>query len=111
MFGTDLYRSNCTVPVENYRFPHLMRQAGYFTSNNSKTGYHTSDAKRGIDLAWSEQGKNATYRSAERKEGQQKGEKPLKQVGTLFTPDTILRWHRQLVASKWDYSNRKKKEI
>ena len=27
-----------------------------------------------------------------------------------FTPDTILRWHQQLVARKWDYSDRKKKE-
>ena len=37
------------------------------------------------------------------------GRKQLAQFGTLFTPDTILRWHRQLVASKWDYSDRKKK--
>ena len=29
---------------------------------------------------------------------------------TLFTPDTILRWHRQLVARKWDYSGRKEKK-
>ena len=35
------------------------------------------------------------------------GRKQLKQIGTLFTPDTILRWHRQLVAKKWDYSDRK----
>ena len=32
------------------------------------------------------------------------GHKLLEEVGTLFTPDTILRWHRQLVAKKWDYS-------
>ena len=37
------------------------------------------------------------------------GRKQLEQVGTLFTPDTILRWHRQLVANKWDYSDRKEK--
>jgi hypothetical protein len=28
------------------------------------------------------------------------GRKRLEEVGTLFTPDTILRWHRQLVAQK-----------
>jgi putative transposase len=28
------------------------------------------------------------------------GHKLLEDVGTLFTPDTILRWHRQLVAQK-----------
>ena len=37
------------------------------------------------------------------------GRKMLDQVGTLFTPDTILRWHRMLVAQKWDYSDRRKK--
>jgi putative transposase len=36
------------------------------------------------------------------------GRKQLEQVGTLFTPDTILRWHRMLVARKWDYSERRK---
>jgi hypothetical protein len=28
------------------------------------------------------------------------GREPLREVGTLFTPDTILRWHRTLVAKK-----------
>ena len=28
----------------------------------------------------------------------------------MFTPDTILRWHRQLVAAKWDYSQRRQKK-
>jgi transposase InsO family protein len=37
------------------------------------------------------------------------GRKLLAQVGTLVTPDTILRWHRLLVAKKWDYSARRKK--
>jgi len=33
----------------------------------------------------------------------------LEEVGALFTPDTILRWHRMLVAKKCDYSDRRKK--
>lgn len=37
------------------------------------------------------------------------GRRMLEEVGTLFTPDTILRWHRTLVARKWDYSDRKAK--
>lgn len=36
------------------------------------------------------------------------GRKILNQIGTLFTPDSILRWHRQRVAKKWDYSHRRK---
>src|SRR5229473_7650473 len=38
------------------------------------------------------------------------GRKLLDQIGTLFSPDTILRWHRLLVARKWDYSDRRRKK-
>ena len=38
------------------------------------------------------------------------GRKLLAEVGTIFTPDTILRWHRQLVAQKWDYSGRREQK-
>ena len=37
------------------------------------------------------------------------GRRRLKELGSIFSPDTILRWHRQLVAAKWDYSDRRKK--
>ena len=37
------------------------------------------------------------------------GRKVLAQVGALFTPDTILRWHRELVAQKWDHSDLRRK--
>ena len=42
--------------------------------------------------------------------GQILGRKRLEEVGTLFTPDTIMRWHRTLVAKKWDYSDRRAKK-
>ena len=32
----------------------------------------------------------------------------LREVAAIVSPDTILRWHRQLVAKKWDYSDRRK---
>ena len=37
------------------------------------------------------------------------GRKLLHGLATIVTPDTILRWHRQLVAKKWDYSDRRGK--
>jgi transposase InsO family protein len=32
----------------------------------------------------------------------------LEKVAVIVSPDTILRWHRQLIAAKWDYSSRRK---
>ena len=37
------------------------------------------------------------------------GRKILGEIGTIVTPDTIMRWHRMLVAQKWDYSHRRTK--
>jgi len=36
--------------------------------------------------------------------GKALGRQLLKQFGTLFSPDTILRWHRMLIARKYDGS-------
>ena len=36
------------------------------------------------------------------------GRKALQEITTIFTPDTLLRWHRKLVAKKWDYSRRRR---
>ena len=35
------------------------------------------------------------------------GRKMLGEIGTIVTPDTILAWHRKLIAQKWDYSQRR----
>ena len=34
------------------------------------------------------------------------GRRALTEVATLVTPDTILRWHRRLVAQKWTHKRR-----
>jgi putative transposase len=36
------------------------------------------------------------------------GRKLLSEIGTFFSPDTILRWHRELVAQKWDYHDKRR---
>jgi putative transposase len=30
----------------------------------------------------------------------------LLKIATIATPDTLLRWHRQLVARKWTYASK-----
>ncbi len=37
-------------------------------------------------------------------QGKELGRKGLESISTLFTPDTILRWHRELIARKYDGS-------
>ncbi len=39
--------------------------------------------------------------------GKRLGRRILMQVATIVAPDTILRWHRQLIARKWTYPKRR----
>src|SRR5215468_7381109 len=39
--------------------------------------------------------------------GRRLGRRFLRQVATIVTPDTILRWHRQLIARKWTFTPRR----
>ncbi len=35
------------------------------------------------------------------------GRKALLRLDTIVSPDTLLRWHRRLVAEKWDFAHRR----
>ena len=39
--------------------------------------------------------------------GHRLGRRRLRDVATMVTPDTMLRWHRQLIARKWTYAKRR----
>ena len=39
--------------------------------------------------------------------GHRLGRRRLQDVATIVTPDTILRWHRQLIAHKWTYAKKR----
>ena len=39
--------------------------------------------------------------------GRRLGRRLLRQVPTIVTPDTILRWHRRLIAEKWTFARKR----
>ena len=67
--GTQRLRSVFPIPDSIRGFPAYLREAGYHTSNNVKTDYNTSDAKRLIEESWDESSKTATWRGR-KEEGQ-----------------------------------------
>jgi transposase InsO family protein len=56
-------------------------------------------------------GKRIRFTDAERallaRKAKAVGRKALLKLDTLVSPDTLMRWHRRLVAQKWDFSKRR----
>src|ERR1044072_790963 len=57
-------------------------------------------------------GKRIRFTDAERallaRKAKAVGRKALTELDTLVSPDTLMRWHRRLVAQKWDFSKRRR---
>lgn len=62
--GTEHMRSEYPVPAFLKFFPKYLREKGYYTTNNAKKDYNTTDQRD----AWDESGNKATYKN--RKSGQ-----------------------------------------
>jgi arylsulfatase A-like enzyme len=65
-FGMDNHRRRWETPAGIF-YPTLLRKAGYYCTNNSKTDYNTT---RNHKAMWDECGSKASYNSPARKEGQ-----------------------------------------
>lgn len=68
--GTSQMRSTFPLPPSVDAFPTYLREAGYFTTNQIKTDYNTSDEMRLIQEAWDEVSPTASWSSSSRQEGQ-----------------------------------------
>ncbi len=64
--GTHQMRSTFPIPDAIRGFPALLREAGYFTTNNSKTDYNTSTAQRLIQESWDQNSAKAHWRNRKR---------------------------------------------
>ena len=76
--GTHPMRSLFPVPESMRGFPALLREAGYYTSNNVKTDYNTSSEERIIAASWDDNGDNAHWRG-------RKSDQPFFSVFNLMT--------------------------
>lgn len=66
--GTGNHRSAYPIPDFIHGFPKYLKDAGYYTTNNSKTDYNTSDAQRVVKESWDESSGKAGWWN--RREGQ-----------------------------------------
>ncbi len=63
--GTHSMRSLFPLPAEMNGFPAILREAGYYTSNNVKTDYNSSAEKSIIAASWDDNSGTADWRSRE----------------------------------------------
>lgn len=57
--GVEHHRSKVRIPESFRLYPEVMRAAGYYCTNNSKTDYNLPDRKK----VWDESSKNAHYKN------------------------------------------------
>jgi N-sulfoglucosamine sulfohydrolase len=71
-YANDHHRSGRLLPEDQYFFPKLMRETGYFCTNNSKTDYNVAGDqwKRMINEVWDDCSTKATYNDSARKSEQ-----------------------------------------
>lgn len=60
--GTQRLRSEFPIPDYMRGFPALLRDIGYYCTNNAKTDYNTSNAKAIIQASWDESSRQAHWR-------------------------------------------------
>ena len=61
--GTQHMRSGFPLPNNFKGFPTLLRQRGYYTTNNVKTDYNSGNYQQIIDISWNDSSSSAHWRN------------------------------------------------
>ncbi|WP_456102240.1 sulfatase family protein [Phocaeicola plebeius] len=93
-YGTGNHRSDYEIPEFVHGFPEYLREAGYYTSNNSKTDYNHKNHKEMTSRSWNESSNKASWRG--RKPGQ-----------PFFSVFNVFHSHQsRTMTNPWDYYER-----
>lgn len=89
--GTQQMRSAFPIPERMKGFPSYLREAGYYTSNNVKTDYNTSNWQEIVEASWDESSNAAHWR------GRKNERQPFFSVFNLMTShqSRSMVWPRQ----------------
>ncbi len=85
--------------------------AGWVTRQQSQAIAYLIEENRVLKEQLTSSGKRLRFTDDQRRRlaarGKPLGRKVLQQVATIVTPDTILAWHRKLIAAKWTYPRKR----
>jgi len=85
--------------------------AGWVTRQQSQAIAYLIEENRVLKEQLTASGKRLRFTDDQRRrlaaKGKPLGRKVLLQITTIVTPDTILAWHRKLIAAKWTYPRRR----
>ena len=81
--------------------------AGWVTRQQSHVIVYLIEENRVLKEQLESGGRRLRFTDDQRRrlaaKGKPLGRKVLRQIATIVTPDTILAWHRKLIAAKWTY--------